>query len=140
MSRGQAARMLVGVDLKKDANILHAAYNDSRHVTAAFNLNLLARINRELGADFDSKRFAHYAFYNAALGRIEMHLISLQRHVVRLGRHRFQFDIGESIHTENSYKYSIYEFRALAAKAGFSGDKVWTDAKGLFSLHGLAAT
>jgi uncharacterized SAM-dependent methyltransferase len=139
MSRGQASRMLVGVDLKKDANILHAAYNDSRHVTAAFNLNLLARINRELGADFDLQRFAHYAFYNAALGRIEMHLVSLQRQTVRLGRHRFDFDVGESIHTENSYKYSIYQFRRLAAEAGFSGEKAWTDGKRLFALHGLVA-
>jgi dimethylhistidine N-methyltransferase len=139
MSRGQASRMLVGVDLKKDANILHAAYNDSRHVTAAFNLNLLARINRELGADFDLRRFAHYAFYNAALGRIEMHLVSLQRQTVRLGRHRFDFDVGESIHTENSYKYSIYQFRRLAAEAGFSGEKAWTDGKRLFALHGLVA-
>jgi dimethylhistidine N-methyltransferase len=139
MSRGQAARMLVGVDLKKDANILHAAYNDSRHVTAAFNLNLLARINRELGADFDLKRFSHYAFYNAPLGRIEMHLVSLERQTVRLGRHRFAFDAGESIHTENSYKYSMEEFRGLAADAGFTGKKVWTDRKGLFALHGLIA-
>jgi dimethylhistidine N-methyltransferase len=139
MTRGQAARMLVGVDLKKDANVLHAAYNDSRRVTAAFNLNLLARINRELGADFDLKRFAHYAFYNVALGRIEMHLVSLARQSVRIGRHRFAFDAGESIHTENSYKYSVAEFQALAAQAGFAGRKVWTDRKGLFVLHGLAA-
>jgi dimethylhistidine N-methyltransferase len=139
MSRGQAARMLVGVDLKKDANILHAAYNDSRHVTAAFNLNLLARINRELGADFDLKRFSHYAFYNAPLGRIEMHLVSLERQTVRLGRHRFVFDAGESIHTENSYKYSAEEFRALAREAGFEGKKLWSDRKGLFALHGLIA-
>jgi dimethylhistidine N-methyltransferase len=139
MSRGQAARMLVGVDLKKDANILHAAYNDSRHVTAAFNLNLLARINRELGADFDLKRFSHYAFYNAPLGRIEMHLVSLERQTVRLGRHRFAFDAGESIHTENSYKYSAEEFRALAREAGFEGKKLWSDRKALFALHGLVA-
>jgi len=139
MSRGQAGRMLVGVDLKKDANVLHAAYNDSRRVTAAFNLNLLARINRELGADFDLKRFSHYAFYNATLGRIEMHLVSLARQTVRLGRHRFAFDTGESIHTENSYKYSIEDFRELAAEAGFAGRKAWTDRKGLFALHGLAA-
>jgi dimethylhistidine N-methyltransferase len=137
MTRGQASRMLVGVDLRKDANVLHAAYNDSRRVTAAFNLNLLARINRELGADFDPKRFAHYAFYNAAAGRIEMHLVSLARQSVRIGRHRFSFDAGESIHTENSYKYSIEGFRALAARAGYAGAKVWTDAKGLFALHGL---
>jgi uncharacterized SAM-dependent methyltransferase len=131
--------MLVGVDLRKDANVLHAAYNDSRRVTAAFNLNLLARINRELGADFDLKRFAHYAFYNAALGRIEMHLVSLKRQTVRIGRHRFAFDAGESIHTENSYKYSIEGFGALAAQAGFAAKIAWTDRKGLFALHGLTA-
>jgi dimethylhistidine N-methyltransferase len=139
MTRGQAGRMLVGVDLKKDANLLHAAYNDSRRVTAAFNLNLLARINRELGADFDLRRFAHYAFYNAAAGRIEMHLISLKSQKVKIGRHRFGFDAGESIHTENSYKYSIPEFRKLAAQTGFTARKVWTDREGRFALHGLTA-
>jgi dimethylhistidine N-methyltransferase len=137
MTRGQATKMLVGVDLRKDANVLHAAYNDSRLVTAAFNLNLLARINRELGADFDLDRFAHYAFYNAPLGRIEMHLVSLARQAVRIGRHRFAFDAGESIHTENSYKYSVEGFRALAARAGFAAGKVWLDRRGLFALHGL---
>jgi dimethylhistidine N-methyltransferase len=140
MSRDQAARMIVGVDLRKDANVLHAAYNDSRNVTAAFNLNLLKRINRELGADFDPRKFAHYAFYNAALGRIEMHLVSLARQSVRLGRHRFRFDVGESIHTENSYKYSVEGFRALASRAGFTTKKVWTDRKALFALFGLTAT
>ena len=140
MSRSQAARMLVGVDLKKDANILHAAYNDRRGVTAAFNMNLLARVNSELKADFDMRRFAHYAFYNAPLGRIEMHLVSLERQQVRIGRHRFRFDAGESIHTENSYKYSIEEFRSLAADAGFTGRRVWTDPRGLFALHGLEAS
>ena len=140
MSRDQAARMIVGVDLKKDANVLHAAYNDSRNVTAAFNLNLLKRINRELGGDFDPRKFAHYAFYNAALGRIEMHLVSLARQGVRLGRHRFRFDVGESIHTENSYKYSVEGFRALASRAGFATTKVWTDRKALFALFGLTAT
>jgi dimethylhistidine N-methyltransferase len=137
MTRGQATRMLVGVDLRKDANVLHAAYNDSRLVTAAFNLNLLARINRELGADFDLDRFAHYAFYNAPLARIEMHLVSLARQTVRIGRHRFAFDAGESIHTENSYKYSIEGFRALAARSGFAARKIWLDRRGLFALHGL---
>ena len=139
MTRDQAGRMLVGVDLKKDANVLHAAYNDSRGVTAAFNLNILARINRELGADFDLRKFSHYAFYNAAAGRIEMHLVSLARQRVRVARHRFGFDRGESIHTENSYKYSAEGFRALAARAGYSGKKLWTDRKGLFALHGLTA-
>ena len=139
MTRDQAARMLVGVDLRKAATTLHAAYNDSRRVTAAFNLNLLARINRELGADFDPKSFEHYAFYNAAAGRIEMHLVSLTRQNVRIGRHRFAFEAGESIHTENSYKYSIEGFRALAAAAGYLGEKTWTDRRGLFALHALRA-
>ena len=142
MTRGQVGprgAMLVGVDLKKDANVLHAAYNDSRGVTAAFNLNLLARINRELGADFDLRRFAHYAFYNATLGRIEMHLVALAAQTVNVGDHRFTFDRGETIHTENSYKYSVEEFRAVTAEAGFDGAKLWTDRRGLFSLHGLVA-
>jgi uncharacterized SAM-dependent methyltransferase len=142
MTRGQVGprgAMLVGVDLRKDANVLHAAYNDPGGVTAAFNLNLLARINRELGADFRLRRFRHYAFYNAALGRIEMHLVSLERQSVNVGSHRFSFDAGESVHTENSYKYSIDGFRALARSAGFKGSKVWLDRRGLFSLHGLAA-
>jgi len=139
MTRGQASRLLIGVDLKKDANVLHAAYNDRRGVTAAFNLNLLARINRELKGNFDLRRFAHYAFYNAPLGRIEMHLVSLREQRVTIGRHGFRFDAGESIHTENSYKYSVEEFRGLAGKAGFSAKRVWTDARGLFALHALQA-
>jgi L-histidine Nalpha-methyltransferase len=136
---GSRGAMLVGVDLKKDANVLHAAYNDAKGVTAAFNLNLLARINRELGGDFKLRRFRHYAFYNAAPGRIEMHLVSLVPQTVNIGSHRFAFEAGESIHTENSYKYSVDGFRALARSAGFEGEKVWLDPKGLFSLHGLVA-
>ena len=134
---GRAGAMLVGVDLKKDPVVLHAAYNDSRGVTAAFNLNLLARINRELGADFDLRRWRHYAFYNPALGRVEMHLCSLARQAVRVGSHRFEFARGETIHTENSYKYSVDEFQALARSAGFRPAKLWTDARKLFALHGL---
>lgn len=136
--RAHASRMLIGTDLKKDANVLHAAYNDSRGVTAAFNLNLLTRINRELGADFDLRGFSHYAFYNAASSRIEMHLISLEKQTVKVAAHRFAFERGESIHTENSYKYSLEDFRALAAKAGLTQEKSWMDRKGLFALHGLA--
>jgi len=142
MTRGQVGpqgAMLVGVDLKKDPARLHAAYNDSRGVTAAFNLNLLARINRELGGDFDLARWRHYAFYNAPLGRIEMHLAALTGQTVNVGNHRFAFAHGETIHTENSYKYSAEEFRALAALGGFSAHKLWTDAKGLFALFGLEA-
>ena len=142
MTRGQVGRggaMLVGVDLKKDPVRLHAAYNDSRGVTAAFNLNLLARINRELGGDFDLRRWRHYAFYNAALGRIEMHLASLVRQSAAVGRHRFSFERGETIHTENSYKYSVEAFQALARSAGFRPARVWTDPGPLFALHGLTA-
>ena len=137
MSRGIASRMLVGVDLKKDPAVLHAAYNDSRGVTAAFNLNVLARINRELGADFDVRRWRHYAFYNPALGRIEMHLVAVKDQQVRLGEHRWRFSAGETIHTENSYKYSRGGFEELAMKAGFKTNKVWTDRRGLFALYGL---
>jgi dimethylhistidine N-methyltransferase len=142
MTRGQVGArgaMLIGVDLKKDARVLHAAYNDAKGVTAAFNLNLLARINRELGGNFRLQRFAHYAFYNPALGRIEMHLVSLAAQRVDIGAHRFAFEAGESIHTENSYKYSVAEFRALAKSAGFRGERVWLDPKRRFALHGLVA-
>jgi dimethylhistidine N-methyltransferase len=142
MTRGQVGprgAMLVGVDLKKDATVLHAAYSDAKGVTAAFNLNLLARINRELGGDFDLRRWRHYAFYNASAGRIEMHLASLERQTVNVGAHRFTFSRGETIHTENSYKYGIEEFSALAARAGFRTAKVWTDARGWFALFGLRA-
>lgn len=142
MTRGQVGRggaMLVGVDRKKDPNILHAAYNDAEGVTAQFNLNLLLRINRELGGNFDVGNFAHYAYYNAPMGRIEMHLASLKPQSVDIGRHSFEFAVGETIHTENSCKYAIEEFRALAAQAGFRGEVVWSDPQGLFSLHGLIA-
>jgi L-histidine Nalpha-methyltransferase len=142
MTRGQVGprgAMLVGVDLTKDANVLHAAYNDARGITAAFNMNLLARINRELGGDFNLRRFRHYAFYNAPLGRIEMHLVSLVPQTVNIGNYRFAFGTGESIHTENSYKYSVEGFRALARSAGFQGEQTWLDRRRLFSLHGLVA-
>ena len=139
MTVKQAPRLLVGVDLKKDANVLHAAYNDDRGVTAAFNLNLLARINRELAGSFDLRSFRHYAFYNAPLGRIEMHLVSLKKQSVRIAGRRYGFASGESIHTENSYKYSVEEFQALAALAGYAAKRVWLDDKRLFALHGLEA-
>jgi len=137
---GSTGAMLIGVDLKKDTGVLHAAYNDAQGVTAAFNLNLLARINRELGGDFDLRGFRHYAFYNAPLGRIEMHLVAVARQAVRIGRLRFEFAAGDSIHTENSYKYSLEEFRALAQRAGFRAERTWLDRQERFALHGLAAT
>ena len=136
---GPRGAMIVGVDLKKDANVLHAAYNDGKGVTAAFNLNVLARINRELDADFDLRGFSHYAFYDPSAGRIEMHLVSTRPQAVAIGPHRFSFARGESIHTENSYKYSIEEFQALAARAGFRAARVWTDRRAWFSVHGLVA-
>jgi dimethylhistidine N-methyltransferase len=138
-TRRHASRMLVGTDLKKAPAVLHAAYNDARGVTAAFNLNLLARINRELGGNFDPRLFAHYAFYSPVPGRIEMHLISLAAQKVRIGRRKFGFARGETIHTENSYKYTIKGFQELAASVGFRPTKVWTDRRGLFALHGLGA-
>ena len=99
---GPGGGLLLGVDLRKDPRVLEAAYNDRRGVTAAFNRNLLVRINRELGADFDVEQFAHHAFYNAAQGRIEMHLVSRRDQGVRVGGEAFSFAAGESIRTENS--------------------------------------
>lgn len=125
---------LIGVDLKKDPAILNAAYNDAAGVTAAFNLNLLARCNRELGADFDLDAFAHRAFYNEAAGRIEMHLESTREQRVEIAGQRFGFAAGETIHTENSYKYRPDEFRHLAVQAGFEPQQLWTDVDTLFGV------
>ena len=133
----QGGGLLIGVDLVKDPALLHAAYNDSRGVTARFNLNLLARANRELGADFALGGFWHSAFYQPALQRIEMHLVSRCAQQVRLGGERFDFDEGESIHTENSYKYSVAGFQALARRAGWAPQAVWIDGARRFSLHWL---
>jgi len=134
---GEGGGLLIGVDLKKDKKILDAAYNDSDGITEAFNLNLLKRINRELGGTFDLDRFAHLAFYNEDEGRIEMHLESLTAQTVQVGEKSFQFRQGERIHTENSYKYAIEEFQALATASGFSAVNVWTDDNHLFSVHFL---
>ena len=136
---GTGGAMLVGVDLKKDEALLNAAYNDAQGVTAAFNLNLLTRINRELGADFDLTAFHHRAFYHAAMSRIEMHLVSGKQQTVTVAGHRFEFSAGETIHTENSCKYSVDEFQALAHSAGFVAEQCWTDPAGLFAVHYLAA-
>lgn len=131
--------MLVGVDLKKDPALLQAAYDDAQGITAQFNLNLLARINRELGASIDITAFRHRAFYNAELGRIEMHLESLRDQQVAIADRTFAFSQGETIHTENSYKYSIAEFQDLARRAGFVAQTCWTDSRELFSVHYLTA-
>lgn len=131
--------MLVGVDLVKDPLILEAAYNDAAGVTAAFNRNMLAHINRELDAGFDLARFAHRAFFNADESRIEMHLVSDGAQRVDVAGRNFTFRDGESIHTESSYKYSVAAFQAMARRAGFIPKNVWSDPKELFSVHFLAA-
>ncbi len=135
---GAGGGLLIGVDLKKDPARLNAAYNDRRGVTAAFNLNLLARINRELGADFVLRAFRHQAFYNEPRGRIEMHLLSLKDQRVSVGGRVIRFRAGESIHTENSCKYSVQGFRTLARDAGFEPVECWTDPEKLFSVHYLS--
>jgi L-histidine Nalpha-methyltransferase len=135
---GPGAAMIVGVDRVKDAGVLHAAYNDAAGVTAAFNLNLLTRINRELGADFDLSGFAHRAVYAKDKERIEMHLISQRRQAVHLAGATISFAPGETIHTESSHKYSIDGFRALARESGWNPVGHWTDARDYFSVHALA--
>jgi dimethylhistidine N-methyltransferase len=130
-------RLLVGVDLKKDEATLLAAYNDAAGVTADFNLNVLARINREIGAAFDLATFRHEAIYNVRDGRIEMHLVSLADQEVRIQDRAFHFSKGETIHTENSYKYSRRQFRDLARSADWRPERVWTDDHRLFSVHEL---
>jgi dimethylhistidine N-methyltransferase len=134
---GHNAVFIVGVDLVKPADILYRAYNDAEGVTAKFNLNLLARINRELGGNFDLDAFEHHAFYNRERSRIEMHLASTKRQTVRVCNTPIEFRAGETIHTENSYKYSIESFRALAQGSGWLPLKTWTD--GQFSVHALRA-
>ena len=136
---GAGARFLIGADLQKDTGRLVAAYDDAEGVTAAFNLNLLARINRELGGDFDLDAFRHEARYNAAAARIEMHLVSRRAQTVSVAGRRFGFAEGETIHSENSYKYTLESFAALAQEGGWTVAAQWRDPEGLFSLHGLVA-
>ena len=134
---GPGAAFIVGVDLVKDTQVLKKAYNDSQGVTAKFNLNLLTRINRELDAKFNPACFEHHAFFNRDRSRIEMHLASLKRQRIKVCGECIEFRAGETIHTENSYKYSIDSFRALARGAGWAPTAVWTDADNYFSVHVL---
>lgn len=136
---GADGHLLIGVDLKKDEATLLRAYDDTEGVTAAFNLNLLARVNRELGGDFDLAAFAHRVRYDAGRGRIEMHLESLKAQTVHIAGQAFSFAAGETIHTENSHKFTLAEFRLLARAAGFTPVESWTDAGARFSVHLLAA-
>jgi dimethylhistidine N-methyltransferase len=137
LQRGDA--FILGVDLIKSPNRLHQAYNDYDGVTAEFNLNLLRRINRELDGNFKIHQFEHYAFFNPRYSRIEMHLVSLTDQTVKIGRHSFSFRAGETIHTENSYKYSIDRVTQLGQEAGFQHEQVWTDEGNLFGVHYLTA-
>jgi L-histidine N-alpha-methyltransferase len=132
---GAGARFLVGADLRKDPAVLVPAYDDAQGVTAAFNRNILHRLNREAGADFDPLAFKHRALWNDALGRIEMHLVSPRPQEVRLGDRRIRFAAGETIHTENSYKHTVAGLRALAAESGWTVLRVWTDPAAMFSIH-----
>jgi len=133
------AAFVIGVDLVKDASILNAAYNDTAGVTAAFNLNVLARANREIGAEFDLDAFAHRAFFNEPASRVEMHLASRKHQTVRALGQTFAFAPGETIHTENSYKHTLDGFAQLARKAGWRSERAWTDRDRLFSIHVLRA-
>lgn len=142
---GKAGGLLIGVDLKKDAARLERAYNDAAGVTAAFNLNVLQRLNRDAGADFDIAGFQHRAIFNEPASRIEMHLISLRDQCVLIGSagvaapRKICFHAGESIVTEHSYKYSVESFHALAKRAGWMPRQTWVDADCLFSVHWLTA-
>ncbi|SFR44240.1 dimethylhistidine N-methyltransferase [Marinobacter daqiaonensis] len=132
--------LLIGVDLLKDIRILEAAYNDAEGITAEFNLNLLDRLRRELGLCIDRERFSHRSFFNTDESRIEMHLDSRVAQVLQFHGQTIRFREGESIHTENSYKYSVEGFQHLAARAGFASRGVWTDDQDLFSVHYLLAS
>ena len=137
---GAGGALLIGVDLKKDKQVLDAAYDDAAGVTAAFNLNLLQRNNRELRGDFQLRRFRHKAFYDEGKGWIEMHIESLASQIVHVGGERFRFGAGETIHTEISCKYSVEGFQAVARSAGFAPAQTWIDADQLFSVHGMLAS
>ncbi len=131
---GPGGELLIGFDLKKDAAILEAAYDDAAGITAEFNKNVLARINRDLGGDANVDAFEHVAFYNETAGRIEMHLKSIGAQNFSVGEHTFHFTDGETIHTENSYKYAINEFERLAGDAGLSLARTWTDSENKFAV------
>jgi uncharacterized SAM-dependent methyltransferase len=130
---------VVGADVRKDENTMLNAYDDAAGVTAAFNLNVLRRLNREAGTDFALGMFEHEALWNDTESRVEMHLRSRAAQCVRIAGTTVRFEAGESIHTENSYKHGIAAFQAMAALAGWTQTHVWTDADGLFSVHALHA-
>ena len=134
---GSGSGLLIGADLKKDRDVLNAAYNDRGGITAAFNLNILRRINRELSGDFDLGAFEHMATYNEKESRIEMYLVSLKAQVVRIGTYAFEFSAGETTCTEYSYKFALDDFKTLAASAGYACRAAWTDPKAYFGVFYL---
>jgi dimethylhistidine N-methyltransferase len=136
---GEDALLLIGIDLEKDERVLHAAYNDAAGVTGRFNMNVLSRINSELGGDFNLDGFVHRAIYNKERHRIEMHLISKKPQTVCVLGQNFAFRAGESIHTESSYKYSLDRFSALARGSGWTPKASWTDEAGMFSVHAIVS-
>ena len=136
---GGEGGLLIGVDLRKDTNVLDAAYNDQAGYTERFNKNLLVRINRELAADFNVTEFQHYAFYNEKEHRIEMHLVSQEDQRVLIGDKVFLFKKEQSILTEYSHKYSVESFHQIASQAGFENVKTWVDKDQLFSVHYLVS-
>jgi dimethylhistidine N-methyltransferase len=132
---GPRALFLIGADLRKDPSVLLPAYDDAAGVTAAFNRNVLIRLNREAEAEFDPREFAHSAIWNEKKSRIEMHLVSLRTQTVLVAGHRIAFACGETIHTENSYKYTPQEVTEIAAQAGWWRRAMWTDPRRLFALY-----
>ena len=131
---GPEGGLLIGVDLRKDPDVIWNAYNDSQGITDKFNLNLLMRINRELDANLDVGQFEHLAIYNEPLGRVEIYLVSCCEQVVEVNDRRFTFEAGERIFTEYSHKYTVQGFADLAAEAGFELHKHWTDAHEFFAV------
>ena len=129
--------LLIGIDTKKPEEVLYRAYNDAAGATAAFNLNLLKRIKNELDAEIDVGAFYHEAFYKEQAGRIEMHLYSHEKQAFSINGNSFHFEKGESIHTENSYKYTVVEFQSMAKRAGWIAEKIWQDEDNYFSIHFL---
>lgn len=134
---GDTGGLLIGVDLKKDVAVIEAAYNDAAGITAEFTLNMLHRLNRDIGSDFDVTKFAHRAHYNPMAGRIETHIVSCCEQQVKVGRVHVPFRAGEAIQVEYSCKYSLEDFAALAARAGLAVRRVWLDAENMFSLQYL---
>jgi L-histidine N-alpha-methyltransferase len=132
---GQGARLLVGVDLRKDPERLIPAYDDAAGITAAFNLNILARLNRDAGANFNLDAFSHQAVWNEVKSRIEMHLVSEVAQTAGFAGHQITFRADETIHTENSYKWTIEDFKRLSERSGWTSLQVWTDEDDLFSTH-----